>query len=103
VALALVLAPLAWVVLAIAVPRLRRGPFEPAWLGAWLANAVVWQQLVLTAIGDGVHDISRQAFLVYATALGWSVAVAAAGLAGPLLRRLEALWPRLAEAAPTRL
>ena len=103
IALAFVLAPLAWVVLALPLPRLRRGRLELAWLGAWLANAVIWQQLVLTAIGDGVHDISRQAFLVFAAALGWSVAVAAGALAGSLPSEPGASSPRLAEKAPTRL
>lgn len=103
IALAFVLAPLAWVSLALPLRRLRRGRLELAWLGAWLANAVIWQQLVLTAIGDGVHDLSRQAFLVFAAALGWSVAVAGAAVAAALARAGGVMWPRLAEKAQTPL
>jgi len=79
--LGVVLAPLAYVLLALASRRLRTGTLAVSWLSAWLANAVIWQQLVLTAAGDGVHDLSRQAFLVYAAALGWLVALVAAALA----------------------
>jgi len=75
--LAVVIAPLAWIVLALAVPRWRAAGGH-AWLAAWLANAIIWQQLLLTAVGDGVHDLSRQAFLVYAAALAWIVGCAAA-------------------------
>lgn len=83
-ALGVVLAPLAYVAGAVAWRRLRERRFALAWLGAWLSNAVIWQQLLLTAAGDGVHDMSRQAFLVYAVALSWLVALGGAALAGAL-------------------
>lgn len=92
-ALTVLLAPLAWLLLALARPRLRREALALPWLAAWLANAVIWQQLVVTMLGDGVHDISRQAFLAQAAALSWCVACAAGALAAPWRSRGHGLNP----------
>lgn len=59
----------------------RASPHSLALPAAWLAFAVIAQQLLLTALGDGVHDLSRQAFLVHAAGLAFLVAGLAASLA----------------------
>lgn len=86
VALALLFAPALYVLLGCVVARLRAGDLGLVWLGAWASSAVIGQLLVTTAFGDGVQDLSRQAFLVLDAALAFAIGTSAAGLGLALLR-----------------
>lgn len=86
IAASLLLAPVLYLVLACAMRRLRAEDVGLVLLGAWLGAATIWQQILITVVGDGVHDLSRQAFLAFDAALAFAVGLLTAALATAMAR-----------------